>query len=87
MSTQAATLLVPAPELPDATRPFGMRFLVAGKPKDLTDAEDVRHYDPARQLTVTPAGDPWALYADARRGESTTDVSRDGQTVDVTDPY
>lgn len=71
----------------EGTRPFGMRFLVTGKPKELADGKDARGYDPVRQLTVTPTGDPWALYADARRGESTTDVNRDGQTVDVTDPY
>ena len=70
-----------------ALRPFGMRFLVTGKPKDMSDTEDVRSYDPVQQLTVTQAGDPWALYADVQRMESTTDVSRDGQTVDVTDPY
>jgi putative ATP-grasp target RiPP len=84
MSAQAAT----PPTSPDEQlRPFGMRFLVAGEAKDLADAAHARNYDPTLQLTVTPAGDPWALYADVQRMESTTDVSRDGQTVDVTDPY
>ena len=72
---------------PAPLRPFGMRYLSAGNGKPASDGGDAHAYDPVLQLTVTPTGDPWALYANVQRMESSTYISDDGTSQDVTDPY
>lgn len=77
----------PTTEATPSMRPFGMRFLVTGTPRQTQDEAEPAGYDTHLQLTVTATDDPWALAADRHRGESTTDVHSDGNSTDHTDPY